>query len=405
MAEIGFSSSVLTKLTKKLFTDGVIDQMIEGAPLMEWIRKPTIVLGTDMTSAIGVSWPEGLGNRTDRQKLPDANAPDYLNPNWDTVDTYQTLEITGKEIQRTKGKAAAMANYLDELLSKGKKNHWRDMEFQGFNDATGLRGVTNGVVAAGALATVTLSSSYTPIRGLRTNMVVDFYAGASYLTTAKITSVSILAGTFVVDELDVALPDAMSIYMNGNYQNEINGLGNLINNSSGPATVLGLSSSQPLWQSQVLTNSGTARPLSTLLLDQMHFRIKNENDEDPTDIWCDNITQMVAWVQMVNRAFMVNAPNPGRPTKINAHNEVESFGNAKVHTSSLCPNNKIFFMQGSDFKFYIERPYSPILEEKAGNMWQLKDDYNMYQAKMWQSAQMVLGSRRLHGYVGDLATS
>ncbi len=399
MAEIGFAS-LLNVITKHIYEDGLVKQMIVGAPFMDWIPKKKIDLGSDMSFSIGTSFPEGLGNRTDRQRLQDATAPDFLLPNYDVIDTYQKLEITGKEIERTNNPTKATFNYLVELLNLAKENNDRDNEGQAFADGTGVRGVTTSDTAAGTAVTVTMTTAYTPLTRVRRNMVVDFYLGTAFLTTSKVTSVDTLAGTFVVDDLAVDLPTGVSVYMSGNYNNELNGLQYLVNDNTGPATVLGISSTEPLWRSQVLGNSGTARILTTNLLDQLHFLIKNQTDNPPTDWWTDSVKQIVAWTQMVNRNFIVTGT--GQSVKMNAHNEITNFANAAVHTSSLAPNNKIYALTKSDLAFRVARPYSPIMEEKAGNMWQLKDDFNLFQLKNWQAAQIVLKSRRVHGVINDL---
>lgn len=407
MADIGFANSVLNKLTKSMYENGVTQQFIMSAPFMEWVKKVPIDLGTNMTQAIQTSWAEGLGNRTDRQPLPQAYAPDFLNPNFDVVDTYQTLEITGKEIERTKSDKVAMANYLTELLEGAHKNFYRDKEVECFNDATGTRGVTSADVAAGASPVVTLTSTYIPTIGIRVNQRMDIWnenaVPPQKLVTALVTAVNIKLGTITFDQFDMDIPAGCTLYVEGNRNNEINGLGNLINDSTGPATVLGLSSTLSQWQSQTFTNSGTARNLTQELLDLMFYTIKQQNDEEPSVVWMDNVTQMTKWVAMVNRNFAVNGT--GNPVKINAQNKIEMFGNCKVLSSSAARNNKIYMLQGDDIAMRVARPYSPITEEKASNIWQLRDNYNLFQAKFWAAMQLVVKSRRIHGYLGDLVNS
>lgn len=407
MADIGWANSVLNKLTKKMYENGVTQQFIMSAPFMEWVKKVPIDLGTDMTLAIQTSWAEGLGNRTDRQPLPQAQAPDFLNPNYDVIDTYQTLEITGKEIERTKSDKVALANYLTELLSGAHKNFWRDKEVEAFNDGTGTRGITTADVAAGAGIVLQMNTAYTPTIGIRVNQRLDIYnetvTPAQKLATALVTAVNIKLGQVTLDQVDVDVPAGCYLYVEGNRNNEINGLGNLINDSTGAATVLGLSSTLSQWQSQVFNNSGTARNLTQELLDTLFYNIKQQNDEEPDAVWMDSVVQMVKWVAMVNRNF--NVQGGGQPVKINAQNKIVAFGNAEVHTSSAARNNKIYMLQKNDIALRVARPYSPITEEKAQNIWQLRDNYNLFQAKYWAAMQLVVKSRRIHGFVGDLVNS
>lgn len=399
MAQIGFAS-LLNVVSKHIYEDGLVNQQIIGAPFMDWVPKKNIGLGSDMSFSIGMSFPEGIGNRTDRQRLADATAPDFLLPSYDTIDQYQKLEITGKEIERTNDRSKATFDYMLQLLNLAKENNDRENEGAAFADGSGLRGLTVADTVGGTAITITMTTAYTPLLRVRRNMMVDFYLGAIYLTTSKVTSVDSLAGTFVVDDLAVDLPTGTGVYMQGNFNNEINGLAYLINDNTGPATVEGISSTEPLWRSQVLKNSGTARILTTNLLDTLHFLIRNQTDNPPTDWWTDSIKQIVAWTQMANRNVQINGQ--GQPIKINVHNEITNFANATVHTSSLCPNNLIYALTKSDIALRVARAYSPIMEEKAGNMWQLKDDFNLFQCKMWQAAQLVVKSRRMHGVIGDL---
>lgn len=411
MSAVGFATSVYNKLTKKVYDSGVTDQMIKSAPFIHKVYKRNLELGSDANFSIKTAWGEGIGARGDREQLPIPQAPNFLLPTFDASDQYLVLRITGKEDIRTKNGLRATAEYLKNLLKESSENFWRDMEFQAFNDGTGVRAIINGSgnpiqPGAGTVFSVNANSSnysFTPLRGIRTNMTVEFWNEAVpvKLGEAVVTAVNRLAGTFTCDT-DFVVTDQANVYVSGNRQREINGLQALINDSTGPATVLGVSRTTPEWQSTVLANSGNTRNLTIELLDQGHFSSKQQNDKDPTLVLLD-YTQIRKWTAMVNRNFEINGNGPS--VKVNAHNEIEEFGEAKIMTTSQMLSNAIFLMQAEDFELRELVPFGPVYEEDADNIWHKIQGYHEFEATFWWSGQLICKRPNLHVQIKDLATT
>lgn len=409
MASIGAINTVIGKLTKKMYQDGLPDMFITEAPYVSKRRKKPLPLGTDMTRGYNAAWQEGLGIAADTDNLPTPSAPVFRNPTFDAVDIYNVLQLTAKEIERTKGNNVAIAQYLKTVMSGASKNFWRDMEFRCFNDATGQRCITSGAVQPGTSVTITASAAGIPLRGLRVNSKLQFYnETTSQLIDSGmvITSLNISAGTFVVDVVNNAIPTASGVYLDakGERNGDINGLVNLVNDSTGNATVLGLSSSLSDWQSLVLSNSAVARNITFQLLDTAYYRSLEQDGSQASEAWMDYI-QLRKLIALAQRNIM-DPRSDGKTLKLNTHNEVEFLGTAKVNPSSYAPAGKIYNLVADDLSVDQMRAYSPVhIDGDDGAVWERIPGTTKYEAVWWWSGNHTCEQRRLHTLITDLVAS
>lgn len=408
MANIGASNSVLGKLTKKMYEDGLPDEFITAAPYVQKRRKKPLPLGTDMTRGYAASFQEAVGAVSDTDDLPTPSAPVFRNPTFDAVDIASVIQVTDKEIERTKGNTVALAQYLKTVISGASKNFWLDMEWRALHSTDGLRAVVEGAVTSGSSKTVTVEAGQIPLSGIRTNMKIKFINATTNAVVESgvlVTSVNRRAGTFVVETLNNNIPDATEIYADSAQEvdGNINGLGNLIDDSTGAATVLGLSSSLSDWQSLVLGNSGTARVPTLELLDQAYYNSLEEAGEEASEAWMDYI-QLRKLVALANRQIVDK--REGVTLKVNTHNEVEFIGSAKVHPSHAAINGTIFNIVANDIAIDQTRPLSPLDIDQGGNpVWTRLTGTRKFEAVWIWSGNHTCKSRRIHTRVEDLVAS
>lgn len=409
MANIGAVNSILGKLTKKMYEDGITEQFITEAPYVSKRRKKPLPLGTDMTRGYAASWQEGLGAAADTDDLATPSAPIFRNPSFDSVDIYNTLQLTAKEVERTSSNTVALAQYLKTVLSGGAKNFWRDMEFRAFNDGSGKRAVVEGAVTSGSSKTITVETGYIPLRGLRTGMKIRFYNETTNQvieTGVTISSVNIKAGTFVVDTLVNTIPDAAGIYLDAPAERnaDINGLENLVDDSTGAATVLGLSSSLSDWQSLVLGNSATARNITFELLDEAYYNSLQQANTKASEAWMDYV-QVRKLLALCNRN-VTDPRSSGATIRMNTHNEVDMIGSAKVNLSDQCFAGKIYNIVAEDFAVDQMRAYAPVnIDGDSGAVWERIPGTTKYESVFWWSGNHTCKSRRLHTKIEDLVAS
>lgn len=408
MANIGAVNSVLGKLTKKMYEDGLPDEFITAAPYVNKRRKRPLPLGTDMTRGYAASFQEAVGAVSDTDDLPSPSAPVYRNPTFDAVDIASVIQVTDKEISRTNGKTVAIAQYLKNVISGASKNFWLDLEWRAFHSTTGVRAVVEGLVASGSSKTFTVEAAQIPLTGIRVNMKLKFADGTTGAILDQgvlVTSVNRRAGTFVVETLNNNIPDATKIYMDAasEIDGNINGLDNLVDDSTGSATVLGLSSSLSDWQSLVLANSGTARPFTLELLDQAYYNSLEEAGEEASEAWMDYV-QLRKLVSLANRQIMDK--REGVTLKVNTHNEVEFIGSAKVLPSHAMIAGTVFNIVANDLAIDEAHGLRPLDVDEGGNpVWTRLTGTRKFEAVWVWSGNHTLKSRRIQSRIDDLATT
>lgn len=396
------SLELADKLTKNIFRDGILDQVIQSAPLFKSMRRSPLGLGKDLTGVIQTAYEEGIGVRDRGEDLPVPQDPDFENPTWDARFHYLVLTLEGVDLIRTANSKRAMGNLLMNKIEKAAINFGLDAEREMFGNQTGQLAVVEGAVTSGATKTVTVEAANIPLKGLRPNMTLDFYneTTGQKITEGLVTSVNKSAGTFVVASLATALPDAAGIYRKGNRNREWNGLTNLVNDSTGAATVLGLASTLDRWQSKVSANGGTARNLTIPLVDDLFYDLAEETDIPPDCIWIDQ-KQMKYFVQAHTRNLEYSNAT-GQSMTLNGHHEIEKFGNASVKMSHLAPAGKMFMLHMSDFMLDEQQAFRWITEENASNIWQKIRGRHAFEATAMHIGEVVCESRRLHGVINDL---
>lgn len=405
MATPGVGFDVATKLTKKIF-DGneVMPQMIVATPYLDARKRKSIALGTDVTQAIQAEFAQGFGVRGDREALPEAGAPVYDNPTWDTVMEYGRIQITGKSWRRTEGDVRAFAPALGMEIKGAVKGFFRDMEYQLLADGTGKRITTSGTLSQGASVTVTPASGQN-VRGIFQGMKVDIYdSNTVYVETDKVTSVDRVNNTFVLDAVQaVSIATGAFIIRQGNYNREVNGLSTLVNNSSGPATVLGIASSNAYWQSTVLSNGGVARALVPELLDQGYLSSSQQNGTDPDEAWMDYV-QYRKLLELHTRPEIF-ANGTGKSMNLNLGNKVPAWNKAEVKISTMVMPGAVYFLQGEDIMIRDNSKFTWITEPDGKNIWHYVPGYDQYEAVFIWDLQQTVGRRNLHCAITDLALS
>lgn len=411
--------STASKVTKKIYdNENVVDQMFLQAPFFKSLRPNTMALGTDVSFAIAMGGSQGIGVRDgDQEPVPQAGAPSYEVLSYDFVRNFLNLEVTEKAVARTKDNKRAMAGLIWEIVERDHSLFNLDWEFQLFGRVSptstitsGLRGVVQGAVAAGAGATITLATPFVPINHIAQNTVLDFYneTTGQKVCTATVSQVNRTAGTFTVVDLPVALAGSEYIYRGGNASNrnrELVGLTQAISDSTGAATYLGLSSSG-MWQSAVYGNSGTLRPLTFDIADQAYYTAGEQANEEP-DEWWTSWQGLRSLINMHQRVVMQNVPSgKGKGVTLDAKGNVEYYGNAKVNTSTQCAPNTHFILVKRDIRLQEERPFQWMTDspaDAASNiMWHKVPGYTKWEATGLQSLQLVLKRRNLHAVLNDI---
>lgn len=398
----------LDKATKIMYKNGAVDQQISDTPFLNSLRAEKIVPGK-YNQQLGMSaYPQSVGPTSNRGDLPEPQEPTLIEPSFDVVDQYAILDISGPEAKRlqTAG-GGAMLNWMDMKMRAVKTASDIDIECQLFFGATGLRGIMNAAMVAGSTVTGTLTTAYRPIKWILPNTVLEFRNASTLVVEAygKVTSVSKTAGTFVIETLTGNVSSGAYVYRKGSYNYCINGIGNVCDDSTGAATFMGVTSTTQAgsWGAYVSTNSGTARDLTFPILDTLLYASQEQNGRSLTDLVMD-WNQMRLLANMHTRILSFSNQT-GKGMTLNGHNEVETYGKAKVIVSPFAPAGVIYGIQRHDLHYYEAQAWTWITEENAKNIWQKTQGKHVFEATAWFENQLTCDRRSLHGRLGDLTAS
>lgn len=254
---------------KELYGPGIVEELNEQVPFLKLIEKDAGNIAFDgrrWIVPIHTGRNSGIGARAEGAVLPTAGAQTYVDYTIKPSYQYGGIKVSGQVIEQSKTDKGAFGRAV-QLEMENLRNQFRsDLNFQFQRDGSGVRATIN----AGSSGTaVTINA--TPYDLLFENMLVDIYD--TTLTTLKgtrtVSAVTLDPKTWTVTgiTIDSALTVVNTdvIIRSGNKANEITGLDAVI----GAGTYGGINpASYSVWQSPVLSNGGTMRPINYSLFQQ-----------------------------------------------------------------------------------------------------------------------------------------
>lgn len=260
---------------KELYGPGIVEELNEQIPLLKLIEKDAGTIpfvGRRWLVPIHTGRNSGIGARAENAVLPSAGAQTFVDFTIKPSYQYGGIKVTGQTIEQSRTDKGAFGRAVT-LEMENLRNQFRsDLNFQFNRDGNGAR----GTVASIATNTITLSAAV-PYDLLFENMAVDIFSSnmGTLRGSANISSVVLDPKTWTVTSvtLDAAPGGVVAndvIVRKGNYTagvggNEVIGLDAVV----GAGTYGGINpANYAIWQSPVLDNGGTLRPINYSLFQQ-----------------------------------------------------------------------------------------------------------------------------------------
>lgn len=254
---------------KELYGPGIVEELNEQVPFLKLIEKDAGNVAFDgrrWLVPIHTGRNSGIGARAEGAVLPTAGAQTYVDYTIKPSYQYGGIKVSGQVIEQSKTDKGAFGRAV-QLEMENLRNQFRsDLNFQFQRDGTGVRATIN---AGSSGTTVTIGA--TPYDLLFENMLVDIYDAT--LTTNKgtrtVSAVTLDPKTWTVTGITIdsalVVVNTDVIIRSGNKGNEVTGLDAIV----GAGTYGGINpSSYSIWQSPVLDNGGTNRPINYSLFQQ-----------------------------------------------------------------------------------------------------------------------------------------
>lgn len=255
---------------KELYGPGIVEELNEQVPLLKLIEKDAGTIpfvGRRWLVPIHTGRNTGIGARAEGAVMPSAGAQTFVDFTIKPSFQYGGIKVTGQVIEQSRSDKGAFGRAVTLEMENLRNQLRSDLNFQFNRDGNGVRGTVTSV----ASQTITLT---TPIQYdlLFENLKLDVYASGfgTNRGTCTIQSVTLDPKTWTVTAITVDAVPAGTVatdvlVRSGNYGNELTGLDAVV----GAGTYGGINpTNYAIWQSPVLDNGGTLRPINYSLFQQ-----------------------------------------------------------------------------------------------------------------------------------------
>ena len=381
----GVDINAANAVLKRVFgSKKAVLQFEAAAPYVKSRKKVAQKFGAGLYDAIQHSDIQSIGIRNsgagiDNEDMPDPSSPEWDQPNFDAVRRYGRITLSGKAQSRAFSGDALQSFQGDvaDLTASLSRSFYKDEEFACFNTSTatgaktGCRGVLDSTAYTTGANTFTLDVAtgptqrrYRALQGIARGMKLDVYQKSNWAKVATIivTGINETNSTFtgtLSDDL-AGTSDSWYLFRAGDFNKEISGLGDIIDDGTYTTTYGGLTTGAD-WVGIVLANSGNLRDFSAPLMNEAQLRLekRNEGDEKMEGWMSYGMQQEV--LAFYQRTISSQKTMGEGPFKINLGGKAEEWGpNFELKESPRMPSHCIYLVLPSAVDFLEQQPFGPV---------------------------------------------
>lgn len=368
------TEEVATAVLKDLFLgEGAHDQMRDFNPTLKNIKTTTehIEGGKSIKFPLRKSYQQGLGARANGEDLPTPGKSNFVGCDFPLKKLTFSVQIETAAWQKSKAKGvAAFVDLLSDQGTDVMKGYYRDMNGQLYRDGTGLLTLVNDSdgIALGTSVSVVVDSTAYIVEG----MLIDIYRSGEpepFLESVEVTGVDNLNLTITLASTDEDIPDNAEIYRAGNKDREIMGFAGFVSDTSGPATMQGITvASNPVWMANDLDAGGTARDLDRNLIEQA-MRAGMRVDQTKPNLIFGGLIQARKYAMMLVVKDQYEKADKGAKITLDYGYDRLMMNQTPLTEDPDCPDDRIYFLHKEDLAIWeLNKPefvYSP----DAKHMW------------------------------------
>lgn len=215
--------TTIANALKYFYLDGLRYQLDEKASvfLTQIEKNSKDIEGLKAVMGLSYGMTGGIGNRAEDGTLPTPNSRKFAQAKWDTKNIFVRVRLSDKCILAARGNRGSFVSILEHELQKAEVDAKRVLSRQAVGDGTGLLATVATVSTDGTTHTCTVDS----VKGLYEGMLIDCYTSTTKDTSeAEVTIVDRVNKT--VTFVATTAPETGDlIYMAGNKDLELTGLG------------------------------------------------------------------------------------------------------------------------------------------------------------------------------------
>ena len=396
------SLATLSAMTKELYEGTLNKQLNDEVKTLKRIERTSEGVGEDVGGKY-VVFPihtrrnSGIGARNELELLPTPGQQGTAAGRVGLKYLYGGIELSGQSMKLAKTKPQAFISALDLEMQGLKRDLRKDLNRQVYSDGTGL------VAASSAIATAnTIAVSWAG--WLQLGMQVDVITAGTMgnpTPTVKASNRQVTAvvpgqpGSVTIDGAAVAFVVGDILVRTGSVKREWTGLQAIVSNTG---TLYNIDPTvEGVWKSEVDSNSGTNRALSEGLMINMVDRVSAHGGNTTVIFQSPGVRRAYFNLLTQQRRFTNTQKFEGGFSGL-AFTTDE--GEVPVVQDIDCPPNTQYFLNEKEIKVYRESDWAFMDED--GSIWNRKEGYDAYNARMFQYSELGTHRRNTHGVIKDV---
>lgn len=338
---MGATLTTLDAILKNQYIGPLREQVNYDVVLLDLLDKDQdSVVGKNFTIPLHVGGNEGFAAVAEGGTLPTAGAQQYKETIVPMRYVYSTIEITGPTIKAAKTDAGAFVRAIDSEMKGAAKDFKRQLNRMFWNDGSGVLSVCGTTDNS---TTVVVSTT----KYIRPGMTVDILKTSDGSAITSGSGVKVLtvpnSTTFTVGTA-VTTSNIHSVYISGSRGIEVMGLNGICSTTT---TVQGLApGTYAWWKANVLDNSGTARSITEVLMQQAM---------DTTETSSDGMAKAIITSFGVRRAYQ-NLLTTNRQyfntMDLKGGKKALDYNGLPLIADKDAPTGKLFFLDTDFLKIY-----------------------------------------------------
>lgn len=381
----------------------VIREQLNNATILlnRLTRNERDVVGKQWQLTVHYKRNAGIGARADAGTLPTAGQQRYENPYGVVKYNYGRIQVTGPTIAASKNDRGAIVRALESEIKGVTADLKRDVNYQLFNDGTGVRALVNGDPGTGTTLTVDTPGTNYLFDGQVID-IVDASSGAVEDADVTISTVDSSTQVTVSAALDANVEDNSKIIMANSHDGsgtayEMMGLKGIVDDGTYVSTLHNINrSTYPWWDCSTSTNddnSGTNRDL-TLDLIQEGVTSPEKNGGTTNLIGSDHDTRNAYAALLTADKRYVNTMDLDGGFKALEYNGIPWVADRD------CPPNTVFFLD-MDHLFLMQTSDWDFMDEDGAVLSRVANT-DAYEAVLYLYADLATDRPRAHSFMRDV---
>lgn len=398
-------------ILKEVFVSDTLEsQLRDDVQILEWFDETTEYTDSDGLKAVvptKIGRTGGISARGIGEQLGVADHQKPGRAEYNYKNLYLQIKVEGPVVARMKTNRQSVVRHIDNEISGGIEDWQRDFcrQLHTFGDGAiniaGLPGNTSST-------TIPLGAANYPVvergwfwEGQRINIGtladVNLSGGGQ-----KIVAIDDTASAPAL-ELDsaTAVTATHNVFLYGNtadssVSHEVNGLGNIVDDTSALGAVDPTVSGSEYWKSVVNDNGGTLRSLSISLMNDVNRAVRQRGAM---------ITDVIGSLGMQQKYYELLQSQvrfAGNASLAAGANEGPQFNNVTFVGDPDCLPNRIYFLKKGNLQMYSAGDIAWQNQTTGGNILAWSQDYDAFVARAAKYCQTGTDRRRSFGVLDDI---